>query len=340
MLADLHRTYGAARLRICVPHLPYDAAVNAPTTLAATWREGLFVFTDDTRHQELPGQAVRALAADGRGGALAIVGEHTLRRRAPDGSWSIVATADAQLSCTLAVGDVLYVGTDDARLLRIRAGGAPEPLRGFDAAPGRDGWYAGTAVVDGREVGPPLGVRSLAATADGRVLLANVHVGGIPRSTDGGASWEPTIAVDADVHEVRAHPDDPAVVIAAAAVGLCVSRDAGATWAVERDGLHATYCSAVAFSSGAVLVAATTDHFARDGAVYGRLLDGTGPLVPLGAGEPLVLAGIADTGCIASRASALAVADTGGNLFVSADAGRNWTRRADDLPAPSGILVV
>jgi RND family efflux transporter MFP subunit len=35
--------------------------------------------------------------------------------------------------------------------------------------------------------------------------LVNVHVGGIPRSVDSGATWAPTIDVDADVHEVKDH---------------------------------------------------------------------------------------------------------------------------------------
>jgi hypothetical protein len=103
-------------------------------------------------------------------------------------------------------------------------------------------------VIDGQRVGPPLGIRSIAATADGAVLLANVHVGGVPRSTDGGATWQPTIAIDSDVHEVRAHPHRPGVVMAAAAIGLCTSRDGGVTWNVEQEGLHAAYCSAVAFA--------------------------------------------------------------------------------------------
>ena len=64
-----------------------------------------------------------------------------------------------------------------------------ESIRGFDEVPGRDTWYAGSAVINGQVVGPPLGIRSMSATADGSAILANVHVGGIPRSTDGGATW-------------------------------------------------------------------------------------------------------------------------------------------------------
>ena len=37
---------------------------------------------------------------------------------------------------------------------------------------------------------------------------------------NGGVTWRPSINVDSDVHEVRAHPRRPGVVMAAAAVGL------------------------------------------------------------------------------------------------------------------------
>jgi hypothetical protein len=281
--------------------------------LAATWRDGLFVVTGEPRHQELAGQSVRALAPDGHGGALAVVDGHALCRRTLDGEWSTIATSEFQLACSVAVRDVIYVGTDGARLLRVSANGKVDQLGGFDAVAGRDRWYAGSALINGQLVGPPLGIRSITATSDGTVLLANVHVGGIPRSMDGGVTWQPTIDVDSDVHEVCAHPIHPGIVIAAAAIGLCISRDSGATWTVEQEGLHASYCSAVAFSGSDILVSASADHFATQGAVYRRPIDEHGPLVPV-SGLPRWIDGIADTGCIATRASALAVADKAGNL--------------------------
>jgi hypothetical protein len=306
--------------------------------LAATWSEGVFVFSGETRRQELAGRAVRALAPDQKGGALAIVDGHSLYRRTREGMWTAIATSPLDLACLVATGDVIYLGTDDARVLRVRADGEVDPLGGFDAVAGRDTWYAGSALIDGQVVGPPLGVRSITATSDGRVLLANVHVGGIPRSADGGVTWHATIDVDSDVHEVCAHPAYPSIVIAAAAIGLCVSRDGGASWTVERQGLHASYCSAVAFAEDDILVAAATDHFASQGAVYRRRLAGKGALQPA-AGLPRWLAGIADTGCIAARGSALAIADKGGNLYVSADAGGSWVHRDRGLPAMSSVLV-
>src|SRR6266545_2584283 len=165
-------------------------SVTTSTVLVATWRDGMFVVSGGRPDQELVHQSVRALAPDGHGGALAIVNGRSLRRRAPDGVWSTIATTEFDLACCVAVGDLIYIGTDDARVLRVDAEGELEPLRSFDEVAGRDTWYAGSAVINGQRVGPPLGIRSIAATADGRVLLANVHVGGIPRSADGGATWQ------------------------------------------------------------------------------------------------------------------------------------------------------
>jgi hypothetical protein len=309
------------------------------TVLVATWGDGLFVITGENRHHELAGQPVSALASDGHGGALAIVSGHSLRRRTSDGQWRTLATSEFQLACCAPVVDAIYVGTDDARVLRVSAHDNVQQLRSFEAVVGRDTWYAGSAVINGQCVGPPLGIRSIAATADGRVLLANVHVGGIPRSADGGATWQPTIDIDTDVHEVCAHPTDPDLVIAAAGIGFGISQDGGATWNVEQDGLHASYCSGVAFLGDDVLVAASTDHFATQGAVYRRPIGAPRPFMLVGGGLPRWIDGIADTRCIATRGSAAAVADRAGNVYVSTDAGSTWLRRADGLPPPSSVVI-
>jgi hypothetical protein len=314
--------------------------VTSPIVFVATWQDGLFVVAGETLDRELPNESVKSLAPDGRGGALAIVNGRSLRRRAPDGVWSTMATTELDLVCCVAVGDDIYVGSDDARVLRVGADGEFDQLRGFDVVAGRETWYAGSAVINGQRVGPPLGIRSITATSDGAVLLANVHVGGIPRSTDGGATWHPTIAIDSDVHEVRAHPNRPGVVMAAAAIGLCASHDGGATWRVEQAGLHAPYCSAVAFAGDDVLVSASVDHFATQAAIYRRRVDSNDPLVAIAGGLPTWIDGIADTGCIAAHGSAAALADRKGNLYVSADGGRSWSRQTDGLPLTSSLLIV
>ncbi len=314
--------------------------MTKPTILVATWRDGLFAVTGDERTQEIPNQPIRGLASDGRGGALVIVGRHSLHRRAPSGEWTTIANSEFDLSCCMSVRGAIYVGTDDARMLRlIDSGGVLDPIDAFDSVPGRDAWFAGSAIVNGQRLGPPLGIRSVAANSNGSILFANVHVGGIPRSTDSGRSWRPTLDINSDVHEVRAHHTNPDIVVAAAAVGLCISRDAGATWTIGRDGLHASYCSAVAFSGDDILVSVSTDHFAAQGKLYRRPLTLDGSLLAVENGMPAWTEGIVDTGCIAASGSSIAVADKAGNLYASDDFGRVWSCRGTRLPAPSGVLI-
>ncbi|HEX4229479.1 MAG TPA: hypothetical protein VHZ07_12480 [Bryobacteraceae bacterium] len=313
--------------------------MTKPAILVATWGDGLFAVTGDGRTQEIANQSVRGLASDGRGGALAIVGRHSLRRREPGGEWATVATSEFELSCCMAVKDAIYVGTDDARMLRLSHGGVLDPIDGFDSVEGRDTWFAGSAIVNGQRLGPPLGVRSVAANSNGTMLFANVHVGGIPRSMDGGRTWQPTIDINSDVHEVRAHPVDPDIVAAASAIGLCMSHDAGATWTIEREGLHSPYCSAVAFSGDDILVSASTDHFATQGRIYRRPIRSDGDIVAVEGGMPEWIEGISDTGCIAANGSSIAVADKAGNLYGSDDFGRAWSCRSTRLPTPSGVLI-
>jgi len=314
--------------------------VTKPTILVATWGDGLFAVTGDGRTQEIANQPVRGLAPDGRGGALAIVGRHSLRRRAPSGEWATVATSEFELSCCMTVRDTIYVGTDDARMLRLsHGGGVLDPIDGFDNVAGRDAWFAGSAIVNGQRLGPPLGIRSVAANSNGSILFANVHVGGIPRSMDGGRTWQPTIDINSDVHEVRAHQADPDIVVAASAIGLCISHDAGATWTIERDGLHASYCSAVAFSGDDILVSASTDHFATQGRIYRRPIRPDGDTVAVEDGLPTWINGIADTGCIATNGSTIVVVDRAGTLYLSTEFGLAWSRSSSELPTPSSVLI-
>jgi photosystem II stability/assembly factor-like uncharacterized protein len=127
---------------------------------------------------------------------------------------------------------------------------------------------------------------------------------------------------------------------AAAGVGLCTSSDGGATWVVEQAGLHALHCSAVAFAGDDVLVSAAESPFAPKSAIYRRAWDEPGPLAMVAGGLPAWLDRIAHTGCIATYGSAAAIADMGGNLYISADAGRAWSRLAEGIPTPSSVLIV
>ena len=66
-----------------------------------------------------------------------------------DARIAIVGTQPAGLGriralCCVTIGNVVFVGTDDAHILRVDPGGAQQCLTGFDALEGRDRWYAGS----------------------------------------------------------------------------------------------------------------------------------------------------------------------------------------------------
>jgi hypothetical protein len=310
-----------------------------PRVLVSAWEGGVVVFQDGKVDHELAGRVVLGAVRDADGSALAIIDHHALARRR-SGAWQEIARSDSPLSCCMITRGDVFVGTEDgAHLLELERG-ALRKVESFDATPGRDSWVAGRALVDGKWLGPPLGVRSMSASCDGGILLANVHVGGIARSTDRGASWHPTIHVEADVHQVACHPTRPEIVAAAAAAGLCSSRDGGVTWLIENEGLHSSHCSAVAFAGDDILVAASESPFAKEGAIYRRAIDGAGPLKPSGGGLPRWTVGIVDTASIAVHGRSAAIVDNGGNLYLSEDAGLTWQKRSDGLSAPSGVLLL
>jgi len=288
------------------------------TTVLLGTDDGIIALDGGPARTELTGRVVTHL---GRGpeGWWAVADGRDLLRRDTDAAWEPVVRVDSRVTCVLPVAGGALAGTDDGRLLRVY-GGALVPVTGFDAVEGRADWHA----VGSRT---PY-VRSLTTTADAQVVLANVHVGGIPRSGNGGASWAPTIDVEADVHEVRAHPTDPARVTAVAAVGIAESRDGGVTWSVSTGGLHATYARAVAFTTGAVLVSVSDGPFTKRGALYRRALARADAEHPVAErctnGLPEWLAGNVDTGSLDADGEHAAFADADGNLYASNDTGHTW----------------
>jgi hypothetical protein len=298
------------------------------SVLVAT-SDGYHIFTSSGKHlTALVGRALGALAPGPDDTWVAIVDRREVWQHAADGTWSALATADVDLSSLLTVAGVVFAGTYTARMLRLEHDKLV-PLESFDRITNRDEWH---------QVGPALNVRSMTATCDEQVLLANVHVGGIQRSADLGETWEPTIAVDHDVHEVLAHPTLPNLVMAAAAVGLCVSNDAGATWSVEVDGLPRTYARAVAFIDDDVLLSISDGPRATHGAIYHRPLTG-GALerIDNGLGDHLV--GNIDTRCLATGNGRAALADGAGKVWLSDSGISGWELIADGLPGVMGVAI-
>jgi hypothetical protein len=247
-----------------------------------------------------------------------------------DGHWVQVAAVDGPPGrCILSTEDGLFVGTAEAGLLRFEDG-VLVPMKGFEHVEGRDGWYTPWG-------GPP-DTRSMARDGAER-LHANVHVGGIPRSVDGGETWQPTIDVDADVHQVVAHPTEPDVVLAACAPGLALSRDGGDTWDIDREGLHGPYCRAVAVAGDHVLVSASTGPFTDRAAVYRRPLDAEGPFERCSDGLPEWFPSNVDSHCLVADGTTVALGTAEGEVFRSVDTGASWERVATELPAVRSLVL-
>jgi hypothetical protein len=293
---------------------------------------GLRVFTPSGESSsELVGREVNALAPEANGNCVAVVDTREIWRRSAAGEWSPVASADIALGPIVPANGTIFAGANsDAILVRVPAGGPAGRLHGFDRISGRQEWFGN---------GPPLHVRSLTATADGATILAAVHVGGIPRSTDGGETWIPTIPIAFDVHEVRAHPIRPNVVAAAAAVGLCLSEDGGRNWTVCKDGLAETNSLAAAVLPDEALFSIQDGPFAARSQVW-RWPFGGKRAEQVRDGLPEWLEGKVDTGRMAAGAGRAAIIDHGGNLWVSETGSRGWRRLASGLPWVFGVAVL
>jgi hypothetical protein len=291
---------------------------------------GCRVFSDDSDGQtELAGRFVWAMARDRERGCLAIVDETEIWRRSTSGEWSQVATTDVALASIASVNGKIFAGSmEEAVMVSIAPSNEVEHLTGFDHVPGRSEWIAH---------GPPLHVRSITATADGGAILAAVHVGGIPRSTDGGLNWAPTIPIEFDVHEVRAHLSSP-LVAAAAAVGLLVSIDDGRNWSVIADGLELTNSLSVAVLPDEVLFSIQDGPFADRSQIWRCRLNGH-RLQQVRQGLPRWLKGKVDTGHLTANKRQAAVLDGGGDLWLSNAGSTGWARVANGLQGAFGVLI-
>jgi hypothetical protein len=279
---------------------------------------------------DFDGRLISSLAAELDGSCLAVVDGNEIWRRSCNAEWSHLLTTEDQLGAIASLDGKIFVATQEPALLREAASGEFQRLSGFDTIEGRSEWFG---------QGPPLHVRSLAATADGAAMFAAVHVGGIPRSADGGETWAPTVPVMHDVHEVRAHPSLPNIVAAATAYGLCLSEDAGLTWTIHADGLEVTHALAVAALDEEILFSVQSDPFADCSQIW-RWKVGGEPIEQVLDGLPHWLDGKVDTAQIGVGAGLAAIVDGGGTLWLSAKGASGWERVTNQVPYPTGIVVL
>jgi hypothetical protein len=280
--------------------------------------------------EPLAGHDIVAMAHDGVR-RHAILDGRSIWTAGGDGQWQPTASVEAPpATCLALAAGALLVGTEQAHLRRL-TDGELEPVRSFESVEGRERWYT--------PWGDPADVRSIAVDRAG-AIYANVHVGGIVRSRDGGRSWTPTLDIEVDVHQVLAHPERPGVVLAAAAAGFGVSRDGGDAWDFTAAGMHAHYLRAVTVAGDAVLVTASTGPGGRRSAVYRRRLDERGPFERCRAGLPEWFPDNVDTGCLAASGSTVAFGTADGQVFLSLDTGASWVLAAKGLPEVHSVLVI
>lgn len=284
--------------------------------------EGLFWFSKSKQRIELEGHCITAIAPSPNG-LWAVVNHNSVWHRDFHGEWQVVASTvqDLRLNCILPVNAIL-VGTSEAHLLWI-ADGSVEFVNSFDLAQGRDEWYTPWG-------GLP-SVRSIAVGQSGE-LYANVHVGGILRSSDRGRSWQPTIDLHSDVHQVQTVSHRPGFVLAATAEGLATSIDGGDSWSFDRANLHATYSRAVAVCGETILISTSVGPSGAKAAIYRRALDQPGTFEKCEQGLPQWFSGNINTGSLAALKDRAAFGTSDGQIFVSDDAGLTWKQLASGLP--------
>jgi hypothetical protein len=269
---------------------------------------------DDPSTPFIPNTRINHITRDGSGW-WAVDGKSRVHH---DGDMVAAGPDGVALNCVQVTPENVWVGATSARLFRLGEDSLVED-EGFADAPGRDRWYTPWG-------GPP-DVRSMANDAAG-TLFINVHVGGILRYDEGGLSS--TIDQDSDVHQVIAHPSQPGTVLAACARGMAQSSN-GHDFEYRDDGLHATYCRAVAIAGDTVLLSASTGPRSNRARLYRANL-GEWRFQECREGLPEWFDDNLDTHCLGVVDGAV-FAGHGGTVWRSDDVGETWVEVVSGLPS-------
>jgi hypothetical protein len=288
---------------------------------------------------ELAGRKVSALAPESWARIWAVAGGDEIWRNDPDGDWRRVASVHDDGALTgltaLCLADTranaeggMLIGTSAAHLARVGVDGHLEIVESFEHAGGRASWHTPWG-------GPP-DTRTI--TEDTTAVFVNVHVGGVLRSRDEGATWEPTIDIDADIHRVVTGGGR---VYAAGAGGLWVSEDQGGSWRLSAEGLHATYCRSAAVCGDTLLVSASTGPHGGRGALYRSSLEGNS-FERCRDGLPEWFEGNLDSLSVDAlpNGALAAFATEDGDVYTSADQGSSWSQVAEGVGPVHCLLTL
>ena len=250
------------------------------------------------------------------------------------GEWRRITATEIKLNCICWTSDRrLLVGTESARLAWLSDGDL-KFIDSFDEVPERNLWKTPWG-------GPP-DVRSLAVSKDG-TIYANVHVGWIVRSRDGGKTWKNLReGLDMDVHQVAAHPSNPAIVFAATAEGFYLSKDYGETFTHQSNGMPYCYQRACAcFPDRDVYLLSTSRgphgyaeaclYRSEDEGIHWKLVNGLPEKISNNINTSQII--------IVSDGNALVIVEDT-SIYETNDYGMNWEKVRDDFPGLFGALVI
>jgi hypothetical protein len=259
-----------------------------------------------------------------------IVGEREVWTRTGT-TWNLAVRSDREMYCVArSLEGRILIGTSEAQLAWAQEGDL-RFLESFRMVPERPLWDT--------PYGAPPELRSLAIGADG-TIYANVHVGWIVRSMDGGESWRSLRnGLDRDVHQVTAHPTEADRVFAATAEGFHISRDHGEHFDRRPNGMPYLYQRAtVCFPDRDVYLASTAKHDRGAGARLYRSEDEGRTWVRV-SGLPETLNRNINTHQLAARSGGRGVVVVRDNtLFETEDYGETWREVVGELPNVNAVL--
>jgi photosystem II stability/assembly factor-like uncharacterized protein len=258
--------------------------------------------------------------------------------RGVNGDWERTALDGDVFSVAIGPEGAIYAGCEPSALHVSRDAGATwRELDALQNLPSRPRWSF-----------PPRPwtshVRWIAPNPhDPELLLVGIELGGVMRTTDGGATWEDhRPGAQADAHQLAWHPTVSGRAYEAGGGGAAWSSDGGATWQAADDGRDRHYTWALAADpedADSWFISASTSPFAAHGggdpnARIFRWQNG-GPWRALDApthAMPYALAFDAGGSLVAGLAD--------GSVFTSPDRGDGWARLTLSGDPPERILAL